>query len=134
MWARIFFLTLFIVYAPIPGTLVYISKKIHNRTDAIFNIYEKNKITQWKYFSTSSRTCEKIEIKRGHFEKRILLYKYIKTRICAFMTYSRFLPKSSLNLRFAIQDSRVRNPPPCPMKASSPWILNDKSKIWATSS
>ena len=61
-------------------------------------------------------TCEKIEVKRGHLvkkwefgqTKKILLYQFFKTRICAFMTYGQFPPKSTSNLRSVIQDSRVR--------------------------
>ena len=73
-------------------------------------------------FFVTFRTCEKIEVKRGHLVKKwefgqkkiCLLYQFFKTRICAFMTYGQFLPKSSSNLRFVIQDSRVRGPRLCP--------------------
>ena len=40
--------------------------------------------------------------------KKKILYQFFKTRICAFMTYGQFLPKSISNLRFVIRDSRVQ--------------------------
>ena len=46
------------------------SFKIPNWTETIFNIYEKNRITLWKYFFISFRTCKKIEVKRGHLVKK----------------------------------------------------------------
>ena len=69
-----------------------------------------------KNFFVTFRTCEKIEVKRGHLVKKwefgqkkiFLLYQFFKTRICAFMTYGQFPPKSSSNLRFVVWDSRVR--------------------------
>ena len=68
-----------------------------------------------KNFFVTFGTCEKIEVKRGHLvkkwefgqTKKILIYQFFKTRICAFMTYGQFPPKSSSNLRSVIRDSRV---------------------------
>ena len=31
------------------------------------------------------------------------MYQFFKTRICNFMTYGQFLPKSSSNFRFVVQ-------------------------------
>ena len=81
--------------------------------------------------------CKKIEVKGGWYVKKLefdqtkknLIYQFFKTRICAFMTYGRFLPKSSLNSSFVIRDSRVRG---CLTEASNPWLLDNKSQIWAT--
>ena len=56
--------------APLPGTSVYLSKKIHNWTNAVFNICKINKINPWKCFFVTFRTCEKIEVKRGHLVKK----------------------------------------------------------------
>ena len=55
-----------------------------------------------------------IEVKGGWYVKKLefdqtkknFIYQFFKTRICAFMTYGRFLPKSSLNSSFVIRDSR----------------------------
>ena len=60
--------------------------------------------------------CKKIEVKGGRYVKKLefdqtkknLIYQFFKTRICAFMTYGQFLPKSTSNLMFVIPDSRVR--------------------------
>ena len=41
-------------------------------------------------------------------KEKNLIYQFLKTRICAFMTYGQFLPKSSSNLRFVVPDPRVR--------------------------
>ena len=76
-------------------------------------------------FFVNFGTCEKIEVKRGHLVKKwefsqmktILLYQFFKTRICAFMTYGQFLPKSSSNWKFVIQDSMVRGLRPRPRQS-----------------
>ena len=68
-----------------------------------------------KKFFVTFRTCEKIEVKRGHLVKKwefgqtkeISLYNFFKTRICAYMTYGQFPPKCSSNLRSVIRDSRI---------------------------
>ena len=41
-------------------------------------------------------------------QKKVSLYQLFKTRICAFMTYVQFWPKSNSNLRSVVRDSRVR--------------------------
>ena len=41
-------------------------------------------------------------------KEKNLIHQFFKTRICDFMTYGQFPPKSSSNLRFVIRDSRVR--------------------------
>ena len=124
-------------YTPQPGTSVYLSK--NNAIKLMMNSISMRKtesLCEKKFFVTFG-TCEKIEVKRGHLVKKwefgqmkkILIYQFIKTRICAFMTYDQFPPKSSSNLRFVIRDSRVRDPR---VQASNPWISDDKSQIWAT--
>ena len=45
------------------------------------------------------------------------------------MTYGRFPPKSSWNSTFVVRESRVRG---CLAEASNPWIVDNKSQIWAT--
>ena len=78
-------------------------------------LWEKLNHPVKKIFFVTFRTCEKMEVKRGHLvkkwefgqTKKILVYQFFKTRICAFMTYGQFPPKSSSNLRFVIRDSRV---------------------------
>ena len=94
-------------------------------------LWEKQNYPLKEFFFVTSRTCEKIEVKRGHLvkkwefdqTKKNFIYQFFKTRICAFMTYSQFLPKSCSNLRFVVRDSRVRGR--C-AAASNPWILDDK--------
>ena len=79
----------------------------------------------------------KIEVKGGRLvkkwefgqTKKNSLYQFFKTRICAFMTYGQFLPKSASNLMFVIPDSRVRGRR---AMTSNPWIGDDKHKIWGT--
>ena len=77
------------------------------------------------------------EVKGGQYAKKlefgqtkkISIYQLFKTRICAFMTYVQFWPKSSSNLRSVIWDSKVRG---LRAMASNPWISDDRSQIWAT--
>ena len=51
--------------------------------------------------------CQKVRI--WSKEKKII-YQFFNTRICAFMTYGQFPPRSSSNSRFVTQDSKVRGP------------------------
>ena len=73
-------------------------------------------IIQWAVFkiieAKGGRLVKKWEF--GQTEK-ILIYQFFKTRIYAFMIHGQFLPKSSSNWRFVIQDSRVwcLQPRPC---------------------
>ena len=55
--------------------------------------------------------------------EKILIYQFFKTRICAFMTYGQFLPKSSSNLTFVIQDLRVPGPRLRPREGLEPLNL-----------
>ena len=67
--------------------------------NTVFNIYKKNRITLRKYFFLTFGTCEKIEVKRGHLvkkrefgqTKKILIYQFFKTGICASQDDSVFL-------------------------------------------
>ena len=74
---------------------------------------------QWpseRILKKSVRTLKKIEVKGGRLVKKwefgetknILVYKFFKTRICAFMTYGQFPPKSTSKLIFVFPDSMVR--------------------------
>ena len=80
---------------------------------------------QWpseRIFKKSVRTLKKIEVKGGRLvkkwefgqTKKKSLYKFFKTRICAFMTYGQFPPRSSSSLKFVIRYSRLRDPQPRP--------------------
>ena len=92
-------------------------KKKYPIKPMLFSItMRKMELPHESIFFVSFGSCEKIEVKRGHLvkkwefgqTKKILLYQFFKTRICAFMTYGQFPPKSTSNLRSVIQDSRVR--------------------------
>ena len=81
---------------------------------------EKNK-------KKSVRTLKKIEVEGGRLvkkwefgqTKKNLIYQFFKTRICAFVTYGQFPPKSSsIWDRSEIQGSKILSLTPA--KASNP--------------
>ena len=100
----------------LPWTSLYLLKKYAIKLILFSISIRKTGSPSESIFFVTFGSCEKIEVKRGNLVKKwefgemkkILIYQFFKTRICAFMTYGQFLPKSSSNLRFVIRDSRVR--------------------------
>ena len=145
-WSKSFWYMLIFIFCQTPHPYLghpSISKKKCAIKSMLFSISRrKTKSPCEKKFFVTFGTCEKIEVKRGHLvkkwefgqKKKILIYQFFKTRICAFMTYGQFPPKSSSNLRFVIRDSRVRDPQLRPREGLEPlnlgWQISDWSLFW----
>ena len=102
------------IYTPTWDTSLSLKKNVQLNRCCFRYLWEKQNYPVKKKL-INFRTCKNIEVKRSHLvkkwefvhTKKNLLYQFFKTRICAFMTYGQFPPKSRSNLRFAVQDSRV---------------------------
>ena len=92
------------------------SKKSCRNAAIVLSIVMKNGIDPWNLFNFWVWPLKIFEVKGGQYAKKlefgqtkkISIYQLFKTRICAFMTYVQFRPKSSSNLRSVLWDSRVR--------------------------
>ena len=112
-------------------------KKSCRNAIIVLSILMINKIDPMNFFNFWVWPLKIFEVKGGqHAEKlefgqtkKISIYQLFKTRICAFMTYVQFRPKSSSNLRSVVWDSKVWG---LRAMASNPWIPDDKSQIWVT--
>ena len=81
-------------------------KRCRNAT-IVLSILMKNRIEPLYLLHFSVWPLKIFEVKGGQYAKKSV-YQLFKTRICAFMTYVQFWPKSSSNLRSVVWDSRIQ--------------------------
>ena len=116
---------------PLPGTSVHLSKNTQLKQCCFQYLWEKQNYAVKMFFLYLSGLARKSSSKEATWSKSENLFKwkknwlcqFFKTRICAFITYGQFSPKSSSNLRFVILDSRVRGPRLRPCKGLEPLNL-----------